>query len=450
MLQVLMASAFTFVWICSYWSNRDLFSPAKLYLMTLCVCFLDIFLSPYRIEVCCIYLGLLLVAMVLVAYESGIAGRFGRLIRSHQSSAASFSSGRVVALIWLLTVVPVLSIIYLVTLFGGLWNYLDQLAIRALALRGLNTFSEPAINLISLLTVLYFGVGLTEKRRAGWWLCYSLHFSIAVAILSMSGSRRYFLMPLLMMFATSHYLRAEISIKRALGVLALLLAVTSVFGVLRMGRRGPNFLARELDVYELESLTYHFKYGLIPLDVILGADVIDLHYGSTFVAAVTNLVPRPLWPGKPDSAGLVITKEYLGDPWLGTGNISAGLLAESIMNFGFVIGICFSFVVLLIGMAFLLRWYSRVLSILRSSNRSINGLFELIRYLNMALAITGLITWETAIVVPPLVLNLSALWLIERLLCVRRPMSQPMGIQSTPYLPTHEGARDQLGSTYSG
>ena len=418
MLPVLMAFGFAFVWACSYWSNRDLFSPTKLYLVTLCVCFLDIFLTPYRIEICCIFVGLLLVPLVLVAYESGIAGQFRRLIQSHKKRAASppLPAGRMVLLIWLLTIGPVLSITYLVSLFGGLKNYLDQLAVRALALRGLNTLTEPAIDLISLLTVLYFGIGLIEKRRASWWMCYALHFTIAVTILSMSGSRRYFLMPLVMMLATAHYVRAEISIKRACGVLALLLVATSLFGMLRMGRRGQEFLTRDLDVYELESLTYHFKYGLIPLEVILSADVIDLHYGSTFVAAITNLIPRPLWPGKPDSASLVITKEYLGDPWLGTGNISAGLLAESIMNFGFVIGICVSFVILLVGMGFLMCRYAKVLSFMRFSNRSVSGLFELIRYLNIALAITGLITWETAIVVPPLILNLGALWVIERLL----------------------------------
>jgi oligosaccharide repeat unit polymerase len=434
MLQALMAAGFIFVCICSYWSNRDLFSPTKLYLVTLCVCFLDIFLNSYRIEICCIYVGLLLVPLIFVAYESGISGRFGRLIKSHQNRAAPHPpAGRTVAVIWLLTIVPVLSITYLVILFGGLGNYLDQLAIRALALRGLNTFSEPAINLISLLTVLYFGVGLIEKRSAGWWACYSVHFAIAEVILSMSGSRRYFLMPLLMMLATSHYFRAEVSIKRAFSVLALLLAITSVFGVLRMGQRGSDFLTRGLNTYEGESLTYHFKYGLIPLDVMLSADVIDLHYGSTFVAAVTNLIPRPLWPGKPDSAGLVITKEYLGDRWLGTSNITAGLLAESVMNFGFPVGMCVSFGLLLSGMAFLLRRYAQVLSYMRSSNRSINGLLELIRYLNIALAVTGLITWETAVVVPPLILNLGALWVIARLLGVRRyarPIAANYGIAS--------------------
>src|SRR6266446_5835040 len=232
MLPVLMAFGFAFVWACSYWCNRDLFSPTKLYLLTLCVCFLDIFLTPYRIEICCIYVGFLLVAVILVAYESTISLSFRRLIQDHKKKpgSRSVSARRIVVIIWLLTSIPVFSIAYLVMLFGGLRSYLDQLAVRALAFRGLNSFSEPAINLISLLTVLYFGVGLIEKRRTSWWICYSMHFTIAVTILSMSGSRRYFLMPLVMMLATSHYLKSEVSIKRACGVLALLLVATSVFG----------------------------------------------------------------------------------------------------------------------------------------------------------------------------------------------------------------------------
>jgi hypothetical protein len=183
-----MTSAFGVVWMCSYWSNRDLFSPTKLYLVTLCVCFLDIFLTPYRIEICCIFVGLLLVPLILVAYESAIAARFRGLIRNNKKRSVShpLPAGRMVLLIWLLTIVPVLSITYLVSLFGSLSNYLNQLAIRALALRGLNTLTEPAMDLISLLTVLYFGVGMIEKRSAGWWVCYSFHFTIAVAILSMS------------------------------------------------------------------------------------------------------------------------------------------------------------------------------------------------------------------------------------------------------------------------
>jgi hypothetical protein len=256
---------------------------------------------------------------------------------------------------------------------------------------------------------------------------YGLHFTIALTILSISGSRRYFLMPLLMMLAIYHYFRAKVSIKRAFCILGLLLIVTSIIGVLRMGQRGSNFLTRDLNEYERESVTAHFRYGLVPLDVILSADVLNLRYGSTFVAAVTNIIPRPLWPGKPDSAGVAITKDYLGDRWLGTSNLNAGFLAESIMNFGFWIGIVFSFVGLFAAMVFVLHRYGQVLSFVMSSGRSVKGVFELVRYLQIAIAITGLITWETAIVVPPLILNLSALWVIERLVGARRETTPKAG-----------------------
>lgn len=241
----LMACAFAFVWFCSYWSNADLFSPTKLYLLTLFICFFDIFLNSYRLEICCIYIGLLVVPLALTTYESRAARNFVRLLSQHRHQPVyrTLSGSHTVTLIWICTIFPVASMSYLVMLLGGLRSYLDQLGMRALALRGLNGFSEPAINLISLLTVLYFGVGLVERRRGLWWACYSLHFSIAVIILSMSGSRRYFLMPLLMMLAISHYFKAEVSLKRACGALMLLLAITSAFGSLGWAAGGQIYWA---------------------------------------------------------------------------------------------------------------------------------------------------------------------------------------------------------------
>src|SRR5205823_55181 len=207
--------------------------------------------------------------------------------------------------------------------------------------------------------------------------------------------------------------RSSISIRRAGACLIVLLVATSLIGVFRIGQRGVDPLSRELNEFERESITAHFKYGLVPLEVVLDADSLNLHYGSTFLAAVTNLIPRPLWPEKPDSAGLVITKDYLGNRWLGASNLNAGLLAESVMNFGFTFGLIFSFAGVACAMMFLVRRYTYVLSYLRRAERSLQSVFYLVRYLQFAVAITGLITWETAIVTLPLILNLTALSVIE-------------------------------------
>src|SRR5689334_13859657 len=123
MVAPLLACAFGFVWFSAHWFNADLFSPIKLYLLTLFVCFFDIFLNTYRLEICCIYLGLLMVPLALSRYESSVAGRLrAPALCNYRRTGRNASARRTVALIWLLTIVPVACMTYLVTRFGGLSN----------------------------------------------------------------------------------------------------------------------------------------------------------------------------------------------------------------------------------------------------------------------------------------------------------------------------------------
>jgi oligosaccharide repeat unit polymerase len=412
MPSLLLAISFAFACLCAYSSNRDLFSPIKLYLLTLFICFFDIFVNPYRLEICCVYLGLLALAVALSRFEAST-------VRTPRMRTKAVSERRAVAFLWISTTIPVASMTYLVSYFGGPAEYLAQLPLRSFAFRGLNTFSELAVNLVSLITVLYFGISVMRKRTVRWWIWYSLHFTVAFVILSASGSRRYLLMLILMMLALVHYLRSAISMRTATVFLVFVLSITSVAGVLRLSQRDANSLARDLNNDERESVTAHFKYGLVPLEVIYDAGVLDLHYGSTFIAALTNIVPRPFWPDKPDGAGPAITKDYLGDRWLGTSNLNAGFIVESIMNFGFGIGLPFGFLGLAGAMTFLVRQYRLMRMSLRVHDRSVHTVFSLVRHFHVALAITGLVTWETAIVSVPLILNLSALSCIEWLIAAR-------------------------------
>src|SRR5580693_8752308 len=110
MLGAMLGCAFGLVWFCAHWFNSDLFSPIKLYLLTLFVCFFDIFLSPYRLEICCIYVGLLLVPLALVKYESQSARRFSNLGgRGKRAPRRPPSGARPIVLIWMLTTIPLMS-----------------------------------------------------------------------------------------------------------------------------------------------------------------------------------------------------------------------------------------------------------------------------------------------------------------------------------------------------
>src|SRR5881392_1132761 len=102
MVSPLLACAFGFVLFSAHWFNADLFSPIKLYLLTLFVCFFDIFLTPYRLEICCIYLGLLMVPLALGRCELSFVGRFhAPALCNGRRSGRSASARRMIALIWL-------------------------------------------------------------------------------------------------------------------------------------------------------------------------------------------------------------------------------------------------------------------------------------------------------------------------------------------------------------
>ena len=64
-------------------------------------------------------------------------------------------------------------------------------------------------------------------------------------------------------------------------------------------------------------------------------------------------------------------------------------------------------------MALLAHRYHRLLVVLKRSEPSMGSVFYIIRYLHVGIAITGLVTWETAVVTIPLILNLCAIWIIE-------------------------------------
>lgn len=61
----------------------------------------------------------------------------------------------------------------------------------------------------------------------------------------------------------------------------------------------------------------HFKYGLIPLEIITDASDIDFQYGLTYLSLLTNFIPREIYPEKLDSGGIYFTKKYTGDAWGG-------------------------------------------------------------------------------------------------------------------------------------
>ena len=56
--------------------------------------------------------------------------------------------------------------------------------------------------------------------------------------------------------------------------------------------------------------------------------------GKTYVSAITNLVPRSIWPDKFDTGGIEFNEYYLNDKYEGLSYISPSLFGELVLNFG--------------------------------------------------------------------------------------------------------------------
>src|SRR5690606_38045803 len=80
---------------------------------------------------------------------------------------------------------------------------------------------------------------------------------------------------------------------------------------------------------------------------LLNADS-PLLYGKTYIAGVSNFIPRKLWPGKPLGAGPILKNYIYPGSYIvgreGNSSLTTGFFTESLMNFGILGMLFFSFI----------------------------------------------------------------------------------------------------------
>lgn len=376
-------------------ANRDIFSPAKFFLLFLGVFFGDIFVAHYRFEIVLIYICLLLTAALLVAIEH-------RWLRhAHDRGAVSQTSApanqRKVRhlLLWFLSMFPIGAQVILIHFAGGLVEYVNVLGMRVLEFRGLGALLT-LIKLYPVISVFYFGVLLSgHKVGRSDWLLYIAHFLIFMAIALLSGSRGFLLGNVVLMAVLYHYSRKQLGILLVSFLVSVLIATAWVIGQARTGYKVEDGELRTgLHQERLEQSIGTTQYGLVPLQLVLASDREPrLQYGLTFLSALTNLVPRGVWPEKPDTGGVVLTKTYTGDAWQGGSNLSTGILTEGMLNFGVVPGLLFGFVSLLAALVLVEYWYALIVQQQTNAPGS-NGIVRLLVYILVMRSIVGLLFAE--------------------------------------------------------
>ena len=407
-MSYLVCTLFLLTIVMALTTNRDLFSPAKLFLFSFLVFHVGALFQVGSIELWLLLLMVMLVGLLTAAFEASLplpaAPVQARSVPGRLRTNARQAEGRLFLWIWLLSAPALLSQVYMVQLFGGFEGYINSLGMRVIEWRGLG-WAKTLIATLLPINLVYFAVGLTRRRHWGWWALYSAHFVILLLFGLLSGSRSGVLNVFALQLFCYHYLWRPVRMRSVLSVGAALMAAALVLGVVRDGIKvDAGELVTGLDSADSALKIAIFYYGVEPLELILNAPDLPLAYGSTFVSLLTNAVPRPWWPNKPDTGGVFFTKAYTGDAWEGASNLTPTFLGEWIINFGWVVGLCGFVVAYPALMYWVVRRYRLTLARLLATLSALTAV-DFVTYLLIMWSVIALMTGEVTNVLLNLVLT---------------------------------------------
>ena len=396
---------------------RDMFSPDKLMLAALGLFFGDIFISPYPPMVAAAYLLLLLSFLAAVVATQPAAGPAAALRGPSSLTASPPPSARVrTGAFWMLSIPAVAAQLALIAHFGGIVGYINALPMRVITFQGLGGLTT-LVQTFSVINLAYFAYVITLRRGGATSLAvYASHLLLFLAMALLTGSRGSLLVNIVLMAMLYHHLVRRVS----LGWLATLAAsALLVASVLEVAREGVSFgeeglvtgLSESRDARS--SLGFAWTtYGTQTLELVFRPDDIRLHHGFTYLTALTNVVPRAWWPDKPDTGGVVLTKELTGDAWGGSSHLSTGILPEAVINFGSAAGLCFGLAQfgLLVGLLQLLYARTRSRFLQPSAETFVGG----VRFVYIVWGSMGLIVGEFTNVVVTIAIQLLTLWVVSK------------------------------------
>lgn len=359
-IRIIIAAVIISAVTVSFTRNRDIFSPIKLYSVFNVFFYFDIFLNEYDILVLASYFIICLSILVLSFFEVGNVN-----LKVNKKERFNISN-RVILSIWFLSAISILNQLVIIVELGGIISYIGNIAYRVEYFRG-KGYVIVLNNMIATMNVIYFTVLLvSSKVGKKSWLLFGVHFSIFVFMALLSGSRSFLLMTILVEIIIFHYVRKEFSPVKLLPFVVIIGVLVAVLGGVR---NTVSTTGGELKLSNSESIVLensHFKYGLLPLDIVFSSDEKPLFYGSTYASLITNFMPRAIYPDKLDTGGIAFTKVYTGDQWGGLSNLATGSITEGIINFGYPIGMLIGVSILIFALFLGLILYSKIPRMLTS------------------------------------------------------------------------------------
>jgi oligosaccharide repeat unit polymerase len=353
-----------FVMAFSFLRNNDLFSPSKWYLLSLGAYFNDVFFEEVSMEINFMFFCFVIVAIVFVILERKSAIK----ITPYKQKKVLKNQNRFFLFFILLSLIPIGTQLYFISLYGGIFNYITGISFRVNDWQGLGHLTTllsfyPIINTILLILVLKF------KIKKIWRRVFVIHFIILILLGALSGSRSATLFGFVNFLFFYNYFRNRIKIKTVLPFVIILFLSASVLAIVRNEMRvSDDEITFFKDKLEISETSIGDSYGIFTFQKLVEKPFNNYQYGLTYLTTITNFIPRVLWPGKPSSGGVIITKFIDGNNYTGTSHYSTGIISEGIINFGYYVGPVFAMILLIIIGLKIIGFYNRKLIGIKSNN----------------------------------------------------------------------------------
>lgn len=229
--------------------------------------------------------------------------------------------------------------------FGGAFNYITTGMIdKRVALgEGLGVY-KVLINLFPLIVYVVFVDFLkslnSKKNVKSRLIAFLSFFSIWIILCIPMGSRGGIVVPVICFFILYNKLYKKIALKKMLVFGVCILALLNVLSELRTEKNISSFDKGVISrVGEALATGWGYEHRLLSManTIRYVPSRLDYQYGGTYLALVTQFLPRKYFPWKFAPGGVLISEHITRiDAYRGTSNDQASIFGESYLNFGLI------------------------------------------------------------------------------------------------------------------
>lgn len=286
--------------------------------------------------------GVTLVIIGVLSFYMGYGSRLGPAAAARLPVLADPWSPRRLRFVWILfTIIGGAAYTIFTIRAGGLFHIITNMELRSENSAGAHLYY---LFIRFMPMALLFRQVLLIRTLASRpaWFAFGVHTFVVIVLLALLGSRSWAFEVLFAVLAVRHFLHRPVRLR------SLLMLVTCALIVFAVYHQYRNLTHDGVEAGELQKMDLNridtFYDGILGhrnfdmMDNLLSLiyftdDRFDFLEGSSYLHFFVNMVPRALWPGKPEGVGTLLVKNVYG--W-GFGGAPPGAIGEAYVNYSWL------------------------------------------------------------------------------------------------------------------